>query len=751
LVKTVSTFFINACQPRYRLSYEAVMVLASLVSLDKSEEDADVVTLLSGSVAEFYIQPPISCIGDCDIMLHLSNVLAIPDGHPPPTELPAEFYSRVTVCEIVDSSEFPGYVYLATYGILVERADNGKYEAMKCEHERRYGSYKHFLDSAGDKLHGPAYLSHFRVHPKLFVQRVAGTNFYYRDDVGCVRCLSWPSQAADWPTRQRNYGWPDSATVDHVVSNGCDVVCVAHRQCRDDEWMSHSQHRLSFSRAEVCLISSWIPEQQIVYHMLRYFVKIEQLSNGANNSKAGKLSNYHIKTLMLWACELKLKRWWTNELTVVEICVKLFEVLAVWMQGPRCKHYFVNNCNLLHHVDHVIAIKLKSLKEAWLAKWFTEYYIRECYPMSALSNYYKYKITTLSFHQWVLWVANFRSEYSLVMSYNSFSDTQKNIALIVSWSCSLSVRSCLNAISEIAKIDQRLIVYFTAVQFLAVADETARGSLTQEHLHTLTAICHHVTRTLLTDERSKCFCKLLQKFTRLEIHVSGIRRVESLGNERLLRLLGYLASPATVCQLEASELVELLQQSAVEYLTISRQIEARDFGAKVAIATVDFKALYAYKCGDYRHCLKLCTDHVPVLMSEDSQLMACFIVSKVFMQLMDDDIISLTGLMTIIMDPSRPVFVCEVTQLSVLLYLMAQCHMKLHHSKTELTKTLTYVESASHNFMMIKQSVIDLLILKLIKQKIQKYIQSIDTRRRSLCIKIIIIIMRLVQWTLPFL
>ena len=82
------------------------------------------------------------------------------------------------------------------------------------------------------------------------------------DAVFCVRCIVWPPQAADWPTRHRNYDWPDSATVDHVVSNACDVVRVAHRQCRQDEWMSKHQWRLSFSRAEIVLINSWMPVQQ---------------------------------------------------------------------------------------------------------------------------------------------------------------------------------------------------------------------------------------------------------------------------------------------------------------------------------------------------------------------------------------------------------------------------------------------------------------------------------------------------------
>jgi len=89
------------------------------------------------------------------------------------------------------------------------------------------------------------------------------TSLLSTDTVRCVRCLSWPTQAFDWSTRHRNYSWPDSATVDHVVSNGCDVVGVVHRQCRQDEWMFKLQWRLSFSRAEIVLLNSWMPVQQI--------------------------------------------------------------------------------------------------------------------------------------------------------------------------------------------------------------------------------------------------------------------------------------------------------------------------------------------------------------------------------------------------------------------------------------------------------------------------------------------------------
>ena len=208
-------------------------------------------------------------------------MLAIPAGHPPPTQLPAEFHNYVKVHEIVDS-HLPGYVYLELRYLLEECVDDGKYYSVDYDRGSYIATSIHcFSDgvtSLSQTIHGPAVLT------------VHGGSILPADAVHCIRCLSWPPQAADWSTRHRNYDWPDSATVDRVVSNGCDVVNVAHRQCRQDEWMSKYQWRLSFSRAEIVLINSWMPVQQIVYHMLRVFVKTELLTDSADNSEAGKLS-----------------------------------------------------------------------------------------------------------------------------------------------------------------------------------------------------------------------------------------------------------------------------------------------------------------------------------------------------------------------------------------------------------------------------------------------------------------------------
>jgi len=69
-------------------------------------------------------------VGDVDIMYHRSTDLAIPAGHPPPTQLPAEFDNYVKVHEIVDS-HLPGYVYLELRYLLTECLEGGEYNAVE--------------------------------------------------------------------------------------------------------------------------------------------------------------------------------------------------------------------------------------------------------------------------------------------------------------------------------------------------------------------------------------------------------------------------------------------------------------------------------------------------------------------------------------------------------------------------------------------------------------------------------------------
>ena len=178
-------------------------------------------------------------------------------------------------------------------------------------------------------------------------------------------------------------------------------------------------------------------------------------------------------------------------------------------------------------------------------------------------------------------------------------------------------------------------------------------------------------------------------------------------------------TPRISHSLDTSELVEILQQSAVEHLTVFRQLEAQLFSSVGVIVTTDFEELYAYKRGEYQRCLQLSTHNVHTLIGVESVL--CVLTYPEFVQLMDDDIASLIGL-TLIVNTSRRddliYYYCHVTvhQLYLSLYLMTQCQLKLHHSASSLAQTLDYVEVARRH--LDERYTFDHLLLKLIERKI---------------------------------
>jgi len=403
------------------------------------------------------------CRGDVDVMGYLSDGLAIPEGYPPPTHLPADFHSQVKVREIIDS-EYPGYVYLVLSYLLQESTDDGKYKATQYDRSwiQIYAGYD-FFDSMRDQIHGPA------LRLPLYMTCPWSCAV---DLVLCARCLSWPPQAADWPKRHRNYGWPDSATIHRVVGSGCDVVPVAHRQCREDEWMSKHQYRLSFSRAEIILLNSWMPVQQIVYHMLRVFMKIEEFTKMTDNTATRILSNYEVKTLTLWVCELRPKTWWTNDLNVIKICSKLLHILADWLKNKSCPHYFVSNCNLLCTSLHleITTSRLMSITESWLSTWFVNNYLRKCAESCPeyVSRLFDDVSTNTKLQNTVSAVVDWRTKTLLLDLFVVCSLAEFKLANISS-EFTLTVQMCVYFINELVQIDSCLLVYFTAVVFLHVA------------------------------------------------------------------------------------------------------------------------------------------------------------------------------------------------------------------------------------------------------------------------------------------
>jgi len=100
LDEIITTFLMNTCRLRQQISEHdthAVSVCVEQATVHPlDDEEADIVPLITGSLAEFYIEPMLPHVGDVDVMCHYSTQLAIPRRHPPPTQLPAEFSDYVT-------------------------------------------------------------------------------------------------------------------------------------------------------------------------------------------------------------------------------------------------------------------------------------------------------------------------------------------------------------------------------------------------------------------------------------------------------------------------------------------------------------------------------------------------------------------------------------------------------------------------------------------------------------------------------
>jgi len=93
----------------------------------------------------------------------------------------------------------------------------------------------------------------------------------------------------------------------------------------------------------------------------------------------------------------------------------------------------------------------------------------------------------------------------------------------------------------------------------------------------------------------------------------------------------------------------------------------------------------------------------------------------VFVQLFDDDIVSLFGL-TLISDPKC--LLDSITQLTLSLYLMTQCQLKLRHSVTSLARTFHYIQLAQNKTPADKT--VDQLTLNLASRRILIYVKMIS-------------------------
>ena len=108
--------------------------------------------------------------------------------------------------------------------------------------------------------------------------------------------------------------------------------------------------------------------------MLRFVLKDKLAAFLDGVETGGILSNYNIKTVMLWAVELMSREWWFS-FNVVKICNILVGQLVKWLTDKQFPNYFIPEYNLFGHKMYDVRGKealriLKDLKdESTLGRW----------------------------------------------------------------------------------------------------------------------------------------------------------------------------------------------------------------------------------------------------------------------------------------------------------------------------------------------------------------------------------------------
>jgi len=354
----------------------------------------------------------------------------------------------------------------------------------------------------------------------------------------------------------------------------------------------------------------------------------------------------------------------------------------------------------------MIENRLRSISKEWLSSWFVNTYIQQsvqnCHEsVLGLFNNIS-ELTDVKLDDAVSAVVQWRMNTLKIDVWWAYYVAELIIALVV-FRYSLNVQRCICFIGELSKLDASLSDYFIAVAFLHIAHKVARECSIEHFIETLSSVCDFLVSSNYNE------------------------RTQSVLNDVVTLAHKYQQPAVSSTQCSVGKLVELLQRSAVELLTTFRQLEAREFGSVATIATTDFEALYAYKHGDYQRGLQLSTQNVHTLLY--AVRMPDVPTFPEFIQLLDDDIVSLIALTLIVnrectddLNARRDHANVFITQLTLSLYLMTHCQLKLRHSVTSLALTLDCIEIAQRKHPI--DQTLDHLVLKLIERKLVTYMST---------------------------
>ena len=245
---------------------------------------------------------------------------------------------------------FPGYVKLSLAEVKANYLDVIHYTIMK--DDKLYLSNSMMMEILHKQLTKP--MKDFIIPVKMdrsldtwqeiYIKGPAHT-FHNKNNEGLTKASDivycfpydlWPSSANSFITRRKPNNWPSNSMIEHIKSQGCEVVPVGHHdsQNNDIKW------RISFP-GEQSLILDLTDVQILCYALIKIILRAN-----LNTSQREVVSSFHIKHVMFWCVEVCSCQWVdSNYINCLNVCLtKLIERI----NARHIPHYIIKSRNLFN-------------------------------------------------------------------------------------------------------------------------------------------------------------------------------------------------------------------------------------------------------------------------------------------------------------------------------------------------------------------------------------------------------------------
>ncbi|XP_048016941.1 nucleotidyltransferase MB21D2 [Megalobrama amblycephala] len=179
---------------------------------------------------------------------------------------------------------------------------------------------------------------------------VGGSRMLY-DVVPVVSFKGWPAVAQSW--LMENHFWDGKITEEEVISGFYLLPACSSTGQKENEW------RLSFARSEVQLKKCISASLMQAYQACKALI-IKLLS------RPKAISPYHLRSLMLWACDRLPHTYLAQEDYAAHFLLGLIDDLQHCLVNKTCPNYFIPQCNMLEHLSDDTAMlharKLSSVR-----------------------------------------------------------------------------------------------------------------------------------------------------------------------------------------------------------------------------------------------------------------------------------------------------------------------------------------------------------------------------------------------------